>query len=91
MIIYFHHPTPSSANTHRDFNTPKIVADDTPVFLGLISDLFPNLDVPRKRLKPPPFNQMLILMLIFLPRKRLKPTPFVDLYFFSGTRSLRSQ
>ena len=28
---------------------PKIVADDTPVFLGLISDLFPNLDVPRKR------------------------------------------
>ena len=34
---------------HRDFNTPKIVADDTPVFLGLISDLFPNLDVPRKR------------------------------------------
>ena len=33
----------------RDFNVPKIVADDTPVFLGLISDLFPNLDVPRKR------------------------------------------
>ena len=33
----------------RDFNLPKIVADDNPVFLGLISDLFPNLDVPRKR------------------------------------------
>ena len=33
----------------RDFNTPKIVTDDTPVFMGLISDLFPNLDVPRKR------------------------------------------
>ena len=33
----------------RDFNTPKIVGDDIPVFLGLISDLFPNLDVPRKR------------------------------------------
>ena len=33
----------------RDFNTPKIITDDTPVFLGLISDLFPNLDVPRKR------------------------------------------
>ena len=33
----------------RDFNTPKIVADDIPIFLGLISDLFPNLDVPRKR------------------------------------------
>ena len=33
----------------RDFNLPKIVADDSPIFLGLISDLFPNLDVPRKR------------------------------------------
>ena len=33
----------------RDFNLPKIVSDDNPVFLGLIGDLFPNLDVPRKR------------------------------------------
>ena len=33
----------------RDFNLPKIVADDNPIFLGLISDLFPSLDVPRKR------------------------------------------
>merc|ERR1711860_453608 len=33
----------------RDFNTPKIVSDDNPVFIGLISDLFPSLDVPRKR------------------------------------------
>ena len=33
----------------RDFNTPKIVTDDVPVFMGLISDLFPALDVPRKR------------------------------------------
>ena len=33
----------------RDFNVPKIIYDDLPVFLGLISDLFPNLDVPRKR------------------------------------------
>ena len=33
----------------RDFNLPKIVAEDCPVFQGLISDLFPNLDVPRKR------------------------------------------
>ena len=33
----------------RDFNTPKIVTDDTPVFMGLIGDLFPSLDVPRKR------------------------------------------
>lgn len=33
----------------RDFNTPKIVTDDTPVFMGLIGDLFPALNVPRKR------------------------------------------
>lgn len=33
----------------RDFNTPKITVDDTPVFLGLIGDLFPALDVPRQR------------------------------------------
>uniref|UniRef100_A0A4W3K7X4 Dynein axonemal heavy chain 17 n=1 Tax=Callorhinchus milii TaxID=7868 RepID=A0A4W3K7X4_CALMI len=33
----------------RDFNIPKIITDDLPVFMGLIGDLFPALDVPRKR------------------------------------------
>lgn len=33
----------------RDFNTPKIISDDMPVFLSLIGDLFPSLNVPRKR------------------------------------------
>ena len=33
----------------RDFNIPKIVNEDLPVFMGLIGDLFPGLDVPRKR------------------------------------------
>lgn len=33
----------------RDFNLPKIVTNDVPIFLGLISDLFPQLEVPRKR------------------------------------------
>lgn len=33
----------------RDFNTPKIITDDLPVFLGLIRDLFPALEAPRKR------------------------------------------
>uniref|UniRef100_A0A8C9AK17 Dynein axonemal heavy chain 11 n=1 Tax=Prolemur simus TaxID=1328070 RepID=A0A8C9AK17_PROSS len=33
----------------RDFNMPKIVTDDIPVFLGLVGDLFPALDVPRSR------------------------------------------
>lgn len=33
----------------RDFNIPKIVTDDLPVFMGLIGDLFPAMDVPRKR------------------------------------------
>eukprot|EP00066_Takifugu_rubripes_P027828 XP_011617094.1 PREDICTED: dynein heavy chain 9, axonemal [Takifugu rubripes] len=33
----------------RDFNIPKIITDDMPVFMGLIGDLFPALDVARKR------------------------------------------
>lgn len=33
----------------RDFNIPKIVTDDMQIFMGLIKDLFPALDVPRKR------------------------------------------
>lgn len=32
----------------RDFNTPKIVKDDIPIFMGLIEDLFPQVDVERK-------------------------------------------
>ena len=33
----------------RDFNLPKIVADDLDIFRGLLMDLFPGIDVPRKR------------------------------------------
>ena len=33
----------------RDFNTPKIVADDLEIFMGLLGDLFTGIDVPRKR------------------------------------------
>lgn len=33
----------------RDFNVPKIVTEDNSIFMGLIGDLFPALDVPRKR------------------------------------------
>lgn len=32
----------------RDFNTPKIVREDEVVFFGLLGDLFPGLDPPRK-------------------------------------------
>ncbi|KAK5620023.1 Dynein heavy chain 10, axonemal [Crenichthys baileyi] len=38
----------------RDMNLPKFVFDDVPLFLGLISDLFPGLDCPRVRY--PNFN-----------------------------------
>uniref|UniRef100_A0A1A9VM43 AAA+ ATPase domain-containing protein n=1 Tax=Glossina austeni TaxID=7395 RepID=A0A1A9VM43_GLOAU len=33
----------------RDFNIPKIVTEDVSIFTGLIGDLFPAIDVPRKR------------------------------------------
>ncbi|KAL1129229.1 hypothetical protein AAG570_013758 [Ranatra chinensis] len=33
----------------RDFNIPKIVTEDMPIFMGLIGDMFPAMDVPRKR------------------------------------------
>jgi dynein heavy chain len=32
----------------RDMNMPKFVFDDVPLFLGLIKDLFPNMDIKRK-------------------------------------------
>ena len=32
----------------RDFNTPKIVKQDEPIFHGLLGDLFPKMDPPRK-------------------------------------------
>jgi len=33
----------------RDFNIPKIPANDLPIFYGLLGDLFPNINPPRKR------------------------------------------
>ncbi|CAG6015638.1 unnamed protein product [Menidia menidia] len=33
----------------RDFNMPKIVTEDVSVFLGLLGDLFPGLEVERER------------------------------------------
>ena len=32
----------------RDFNTPKIVKQDEVIFCGLLADLFPGIDPPRK-------------------------------------------
>jgi len=33
----------------RDFNIPKIVTDDKPIFLRLIQDLFPNAKPEDKK------------------------------------------
>jgi dynein heavy chain len=32
----------------RDFNIPKIVQEDSAIFFGLLGDLFPGIDPPRK-------------------------------------------
>jgi len=32
----------------RDFNIPKIVTDDKPIFLRLIGDLFPKIECDQK-------------------------------------------
>lgn len=39
----------------RDINLPKFIFDDVPLFLGLIRDLFPDLEVPRVHY--PDFNE----------------------------------
>ncbi|XP_070572584.1 dynein axonemal heavy chain 10-like isoform X2 [Ptychodera flava] len=46
----------------RDMNQPKFVFEDVPLFLGLISDLFPGLDVPRVRY--PNFNDAVEQVLV---------------------------
>jgi dynein heavy chain len=33
----------------RDFNIPKIAFQDLDIFFGLLNDLFPKIDIPRKR------------------------------------------
>ncbi|XP_008293045.1 dynein heavy chain 11, axonemal [Stegastes partitus] len=33
----------------RDFNLPKVVTEDVTIFLGLLGDLFPGLEVERER------------------------------------------
>ena len=32
----------------RDMNMPKFVFEDVPLFMGLIKELFPNMDIKRK-------------------------------------------
>lgn len=33
----------------RDFNMSKIVTEDVPIFMGLLGDLFPDMEVERER------------------------------------------
>lgn len=57
ICCYFHLSSPQDVvlmRALRDMNLPKFVFEDVPLFLGLISDLFPGLDCPRVRY--PNFN-----------------------------------
>ena len=33
----------------RDFNLPKLLSQDSEIFMELLGDIFPNIDAPRKR------------------------------------------
>uniref|UniRef100_A0AAR2IKN0 AAA+ ATPase domain-containing protein n=1 Tax=Pygocentrus nattereri TaxID=42514 RepID=A0AAR2IKN0_PYGNA len=57
----------------RDFNVPKMVTEDVPVFLGLLGDLFPGVEVPRRT--DPDFEQLVRQSALEL---RLQPEdPFI--------------
>ncbi|XP_072536739.1 dynein axonemal heavy chain 11 [Salminus brasiliensis] len=57
----------------RDFNIPKMVTDDVPVFLGLMNDLFPGVEVQRRM--DPGFEELVRQSALEL---RLQPEdPFV--------------
>ena len=45
----------------RDMNSPKFVFEDVPLFLGLLSDLFPGLNCPR--VGYPDFNKAVTAVL----------------------------
>ena len=79
----------------RDMNLPKFVFEDVPLFLGLISDLFPGLDCPRVRY--PNFNDAVEQALvennyILLPQqvKKYSMCVFMELRMFCGKQDLRS-
>ena len=47
----------------RDFNIPKILSQDMVIFTGLLQDLFPAVDPPRKR--DMDFEKVRMLLLMF--------------------------
>ncbi|ESN91800.1 hypothetical protein HELRODRAFT_96436 [Helobdella robusta] len=73
----------------RDMNLPKFVFEDVPLFLGLISDLFPGLDCPRVRY--PNFNDCVEEILAsnkykVLPQQVIYADKVVQLYETMMTR-----
>lgn len=48
-ILHGHFSSQVLMRALRDFNTPKIVTEDVTIFLGLLGDLFPGLEVERER------------------------------------------
>ena len=49
-VSYFFFSSPKAIlmRALRDSNTAKIIQEDEPIFFGLLGDLFPGLDPPRK-------------------------------------------
>ena len=47
-LTFFFSPKAILMRALRDSNTAKIIQEDEPIFFGLLGDLFPGLDPPRK-------------------------------------------
>ena len=55
-----------------DVNLPKFLAIDVPLFDGIVSDLFPGVNLPE-----PDYSKLDSILLSLMEKYNLEPTPFV--------------